>query len=150
MEIDGIVPDYINPDGTKDILGDVVYYRDAEHHYGVEVKIGTIRLTKREFNRWVASTDRSAWPNLFIGICASGMAICPWAEFRSSYIASIKAKNPAWRPGILRKGYGPMKQVNVLAAYLSKGAWFPAVEAHLADDYEKRFRKRLKTYRSAA
>ena len=48
--INGIVPDYINPDGTKKIIGDVVYFRDGAHHFGIEVKFQTIRLTKNEFN----------------------------------------------------------------------------------------------------
>ena len=34
-------------------MGDVVYYRDEEHHLGLEVKRGTIRLTSREFNEWI-------------------------------------------------------------------------------------------------
>ena len=32
------IPDYINPDGTKGIIGDIVYYQDHEHQFGIEVK----------------------------------------------------------------------------------------------------------------
>ena len=35
--INGKVPDYINPDGTKSILGYVVYYQDGQHHFGIHL-----------------------------------------------------------------------------------------------------------------
>src|ERR1035437_8718534 len=73
--INGKVPDFINPDGTKSILGDVVYYQDGRHHFGIEVKLGTVRLTKREFNEWIVSGDTNLWPNLFVGISSKGVAL---------------------------------------------------------------------------
>ena len=57
-EINGIAPDYINPDGTKAIIIDVVYYRDEKHHFEIEVKLGTVRLTRREFNDWIVNEDQ--------------------------------------------------------------------------------------------
>ncbi|RKZ57142.1 MAG: hypothetical protein DRQ44_16085, partial [Gammaproteobacteria bacterium] len=62
--INGIVPDYINPDGTKAIIGDVVYYRNGAHHFGIEVKFETIRLTKNEYNNWIVNEETSEHPNL--------------------------------------------------------------------------------------
>ena len=59
-----IVPDYVNPDGTKSILGDVVYYRDGKHAIGIEVKLGTIRLTAKEFNNWILNPNISEQPNI--------------------------------------------------------------------------------------
>ena len=108
------VPDYINPDGTKGIIGDIVYYQDHEHHFGIEVKLGTVRLTKGEFNAWIVNTDTDKWPHLFIGIGTNGIALCSWGEFRDSYISSIQEKDPNWEPVILTDGYGPMKSMNVL------------------------------------
>ncbi|MBK9595448.1 MAG: hypothetical protein IPO57_08850 [Rhodocyclales bacterium] len=58
------VPDYINPDGTKGIIGDIVYYKDHEHQFGIEAKLSTIRLTRGEFNEWVVTTDPSRWPHI--------------------------------------------------------------------------------------
>lgn len=59
------VPDYVNPDGTKKVIGDVVYYKDHEHQLGIEVKLGTVRLTKNEFNTWIVNSDEVEWPHTF-------------------------------------------------------------------------------------
>ncbi len=82
------VPDYINPDGTKGIIGDIVYYKDHEHQFGIEAKLGNIRLTKGEFNEWVVNTDTARWPHAFIGIGTLGIGLCSWAEFRASLYCS--------------------------------------------------------------
>jgi len=108
--INGIVPDYINPDGTKKIIGDVVYFRDGVHHFGIEVKFQTIRLTKNEFNSWIVNEDISEHPELFIGIGTEGIIILPWHEFRNAYIRSADITNLA----PITKGYGPQKSVNTL------------------------------------
>jgi hypothetical protein len=150
LQIDGTVPDYINPDGTKGIFGDVVYYENAQHHYGIEVKLGTVRLTKREFNHWVVNANSQRWPNLFVGVGLTGIAICSWQVFRSSYVTSVQAKRKKWKPEAIRDGYGPMKNIDQLKAHLPKDAWFPTVEAALADDYEQRFLEALRGYRCAA
>ena len=119
------VPDFINPDGTKSILGDVVYYQDGRHHFGIEVKLDTVRLTKREFNEWIVSEDTKLWPNLFVGISSNGIALASWGEFRSAYLAAVRAKNENWSPTMIESGYGPMKAVNELRQHLTSGAWFP-------------------------
>lgn len=123
--INGKVPDFINPDGTKAILGDVVYYRDGRHHFGIEVKLGTVRLTKREFNEWIVSEDTNLWPNLFVGISSNGIALSAWSEFRGAYLAAVRAKDDNWSPATIGSGYGPMKGVNELRAHLPSGTWFP-------------------------
>lgn len=41
------MPNYVNPDGTKKVYGDVVYYRDGRHHFGIEVKCDVVQA-KRE------------------------------------------------------------------------------------------------------
>ena len=55
--INQLVPDYINPDGTKSITGDIVYFKNGSYRLGIEVKYGTIRLTKNEFNIWIVIED---------------------------------------------------------------------------------------------
>ena len=123
--INGKVPDYINPDGTKSILGDVVYYLDGKHHFGIEVKLGVIRLTKREFNEWIVETDSICWPNLFIGIGHKGIGLATWKEFRHAYIAAIQSKKPGWSPCRIPHGYGPMKSVDQLLLHLPTESNFP-------------------------
>lgn len=130
------IPDYINPDGTKGIIGDVVYYKDHEHQFGIEVKLGIIRLTKGEFNEWIVNTDETKWPHTFIGIGTKGIAMCSWKEFRNAYIKSVREKDPKWKPETLTDGYGPMKSVNVLLSIL------PLSKCHLlgvdVEDYKRK------------
>ena len=118
------VPDYINPDGTKGIIGDIVYYKDHEHQFGIEAKLGTVRLTKGEFNNWIVNEDSSLWPHTFIAIGTTGMCLCSWAEFRAAYIASVVEKSKSWTPRPINKGYGPMKSVNTLLLKLPAGKVF--------------------------
>lgn len=110
FEINKLVPDYINPDGTKGITGDIVYFVNGIHHLGIEVKFGTIRLTKNEFNSWVVNEDTSSHPEVFIGIGTDGIVILSWHDFRRAYISA--AGIIKLRP--ITKGYGPQKSVNVL------------------------------------
>jgi len=124
-EISGNIPDYINPDGTKGIIGDVVYYGDHQHQFGIEVKLETIRLTKNEFNEWIVNEDKNRWPHTFIGIGTEGIAISSWSSFRDAYICSVKDKDHSWGPQAIEAGYGPMKQVNVLRRYMNEGEYFP-------------------------
>lgn len=139
------VPDYINPDGTKGIIGDIVYYEDHEHHFGIEAKLGTIRLTKGEFNEWVVKTDASRWPDIFIGIGSSGIGLCSWAEFRAAYISAIAEDNKGWVPSAITEGYGPMKSVNVLFQILPAGKFFrKGVNLEEASELEASFNKALK------
>ena len=112
------IPDYINPDGTKSIIGDVVYYKDHEHQFSIEAKLGTIRLTKSEFNEWIVSSDQSCWPHAFIAIGTKGIGFCSWEDFRTTYISSVREKNPTWSPAIIDGGYGPQKSVNLLLSKL--------------------------------
>ncbi len=124
FELNQRVPDYINPDGTKGIIGDVVYYKDHEHQFGIEAKLETIRLTKGEFNEWVVNEDSSRWPHTFIGIGTTGIGLCSWAEFRTAYIASVAEKNKNWIPSPITEGYGPMKSVNTFFPKLPTGKFF--------------------------
>jgi hypothetical protein len=111
FELNQRVPDYINPDGTKGIIGDVVYYKNHKHQFGIEAKIETIRLTKGEFNEWVFNEDSSRWPSTFIWIGSTGIGVCSLAEFRAAYIKSVVKKDQSWIPRQITKGYGPMRSV---------------------------------------
>ena len=123
--ITGRIPDYINPDGTKSILGDVVYYKDGQHHFGIEVKLGTVRLTKREMNEWIVSDNEALWPCVFVGVGSTGVAISDWRSFRSAYVRAVRQKVPNWSPVTIDAGYGPQKAVDELVPYLAKELWFP-------------------------
>ncbi len=127
FEINQKIPDYINPDGTKKVIGDVVYYQENEHQLGIEVKLGTIRLTKGEFNKWIVNTNKSRWPQTFVAIGTNGIILCSWSQFRNSYISAVKSqkKDPRWVPLEITEGYGPQKSVNELLTFL------PTANCHL-------------------
>lgn len=131
FELNGRVPDYINPDGTKGIIGDVVYYSDKKHQFGIEVKLGTIRLTVNEFNNWMVETKSSKWPHTFIGVAKDGIAICSWRNFRKAYFSSVrKIYGRSWKPVRIPEGYGPMKSVNLLFKELDSEQFFPVASKH--------------------
>jgi hypothetical protein len=119
------VPDYVNPDGTKGIFGDVVYFRDNKHHFGIEVKLDVIRLTKGEFNKWIVSPTGKRRPNIFLGVGRNGIALTTWQAFRRAYIAANRKRTPKWKAIRIEKGYGPMKNVDLLQRHLTDGEWFP-------------------------
>ena len=145
--INGKVPDYVNPDGTKAILGDIVYYQDGKHHFGIEVKLGVIRLTKREFNEWIVEDKLNRWPHLFIGVGHTGIGLATWQDFREVYVTAIRAKNSGWIPKRIADGYGPMKDVDVLLPTFGKSGWFPfSADALEASKNEARFTKLLRSH----
>ncbi len=149
FEIRGKVPEYINPDGTKSIVGDVVYYDAGKHQHGLEVKLGTVRLTSGEFNSWIVSMKTSGWPDSFIGIGHKGITVCSWREFRRAYIALVRSKkgNEKWTPQELEpKKYGPIRQVDGLLPHLDQSVVFQyESEPHLAVSAEAEFSKSLRS-----
>lgn len=145
-EINGRIPDYVNPDGTKAIIGDVVYYQDEKHHFGIEVKLGTVRLTRREFNEWIVNEDVTRWPSLFVGVGRKGIALSTWSDFRASYVTSVVAKNPGWVASMIQDGYGPMKGVDELSEHLGEGQWFAVAEAAAAAQSELLFIAALRSH----
>ncbi|QCZ94674.1 hypothetical protein [Salinimonas iocasae] len=92
------IPDYVNPDGTKKVIGDVVYYKDHEHQLGIEVKLGTVRLTKNEFNTWIVSSDEVEWPHTFLGVGKRGLVLSSWKHFRDAYLKAVNHKMKDWAP----------------------------------------------------
>jgi len=151
--INGKVPDYVNPDGTKSILGDIVYYKKGKYSLGIEVKLGTIRLTANEFNSWIINEDTNEHPCAFIGIGLKGLVFQSWARFRKTYLAMIDVQNVK---EIGKGKYGPQRRVNVLLEELKKDdknkgvEYFPwEMDAENSSAWEVKFdtqlKKRLKT-----
>ena len=140
FEINSIVPDYINPDGTKGITGDIVYFEEGRHSLGIEVKFGSIRLTKNEFNSWIVNEDTSQHPDIFIGIGTKGIIVLPWHEFREAYLSTAEIKEPT----AIQQGYGPQKSVDVLFAAGKGTGYFPrSADNSEAQVNETRFVSRL-------
>ncbi len=86
------VPDFVNPDGMKGIPGDIVYYgRDSTTkpwpmRLGIEVKIGSLKFSRTEYNDWMTEGARNRKrPHLFIGIARQGMLIGDWDTFASRF-----------------------------------------------------------------
>ncbi|MCK4830313.1 hypothetical protein KA005_82105 [bacterium] len=141
FSINQLVPDYINPDGTKGIIGDIVYFKEGSHHLGIEVKFGTVRLTKNEFNSWIVNEDASKHPEIFIGIGTAGIIILSWHEFREAYLASVGITMP--QP--ISKGYGPQKTVNALYHAGGGNGYLPKGGSELeAQKYESEFLQLLR------
>lgn len=125
FEICRTVPDYINPDGTKAVFGDVVYTKESgNHHFGIEVKLKTARLTKREFNDWIVEKNGAHWPNVFIGVGSKGVAVTSWMVFREAYVKAVSINKGGWIPSRIEKGYGPSTSVDILAKHLPPDTWF--------------------------
>ena len=124
FSINKIVPDFINPDGTKKIKGDIIYFENGGHHFGIEVKFETICLTKNEYNSWIVKEGKSNHPEVFIGIGTSGIIILSWHKFREAYLSAVGIVSPR----SISSGYGPQKSINVLfeasagKGYLPKGS----------------------------
>jgi hypothetical protein len=145
FQLNGIVPDYVNPDGTKGLIGDVIYYKDGAHRCGVEVKLGTIRLTKNEFNKWIVGNDKKYWPNVFLGVGSAGLVLLTWPEFRTRYLQSVRATNPSWTPAVISDGYGPVKSVNALLATDERAGRFAiSADPKVAQKRESKFLNALK------
>ena len=133
------VPDYVNPDGTKKMCGDIVYFDDGKHRLGIEVKFDTIRLTVNEFNSWIIN-GRGRHPDYFLGIGKNGMLFVPWRDFRRQYRDAVDSKKLVR----ISKGYGPMKQVNVLLLEGEIGHYQRATSANAARIREREFVEQLR------
>jgi hypothetical protein len=111
------------------------------------VKLGSVRLTKHEFNTWIVGQTSDKWPHLFVGVGKTGIGLATWSEFRDAYVTAVQAKNGKWSPKKIAAGYGPMKSVDVLLPHLPSKAWFPYAELALeADKHETRFTETLRAY----
>ncbi|MCF6327615.1 MAG: hypothetical protein L3J21_10035 [Devosiaceae bacterium] len=139
-KINKVTPDYINPDGTKNITGDITYFQKGIHSFGIEVKYGIIRFTVNEYNNWIVENITKGHPDLFIGICSRGIIILKWAEFKNTYLEAVGDHNPTR----IEKGYGPLKAINMLFDMEGEEGYFQiGNNAAEAIDLEKTFLESL-------
>jgi hypothetical protein len=120
MKIYDCVPDYVNPDGTKKIIGDIVYYKDGQHHFGIEAKLEEIRLTAAEFNNWILLTNSAKHPDVFVAIGTRGLILQTWSRFRAVY-CGLKQELLPLNP-LPSKKYAPQLGVNALINHMETEA----------------------------
>lgn len=111
FKITGNVPDQINPDGSKSLVGDILYQDLNGCQLCIEVKLQKICLTKNEYNSSICASDRTQWPDLFIGICSKGIVVLEWECFRGSYLELITRKRASWNPELEIRGNSPIRQI---------------------------------------
>jgi hypothetical protein len=137
-------PYYVNPDGMKRIAGDVVYYSGERLCLSFEVKYNVVRLTTNEFNGGICERKGKDWPTIFIGVCAEGLVILDWREFRRRY---LELKYGSRVPKHIRpRSYGRLLDVVRLIEAGGDGIFpFFGDSAAAANRAEVGFRKALHT-----
>ncbi len=87
------IPDYLNPDGTKGVCGDIVFENgDSKKSFSVEVKIGktSFCFSKNETNSWFVDKT-GPFPNYLIALTQNYLFIIEWKKFSNLF---IRLKNP--------------------------------------------------------
>lgn len=132
-------PYYVNPDGMKGVIGDVIY-QDSRGQVlvSVEVKFLDVRLTATEFQKGIRSDAEKKWPTFFLGIGDKGLYIQAWGDFRETYIrlkygGKVPRKNP--EPG----KYGLQIKVDKLLKIGDGDKFLHSGEATVAANREKQF-----------
>jgi len=129
FKIKEMIPEYINPDGTKKVNGDLVYGNDI----AIEIKFRTIIFTKNQINIWIKDEGTRNHPTHIIGINENGLFLQNFKDFRENYIRMLKSKkniddvnNYDW------KKYSPKIGVDEYLAYckscacgLQENEYFP-------------------------
>jgi hypothetical protein len=110
------------------LIGDIIYFVDGRHKFGIEVKFNAIRLTRREFNAWIVGNDPALWPDVYIGVGSNGVTLTSWTEFRNHYCACIREQNPEWVPSEILQGYGPHKSTDKFGAIKGMRGHFPVAK----------------------
>ena len=79
------IPDFLNPDGTKDICGDIVF-KNKDDIFSIEVKIGnpSICFSKKEKNSWFVEKEK-LHPNYLIILTRNYLFIIKWQQFFDSF-----------------------------------------------------------------
>jgi hypothetical protein len=78
-------PDYVNPDGMKNQIGDIIYYTNGRPRLTIEVKFKTVHLTRFQYNNWIVNANNNH-PDIFVGIASAGISILSWTTFRDTYL----------------------------------------------------------------
>lgn len=77
------IPRYINPDGTKNVSGDIVFYKNDDTKFSIEVKYEKIKFTKNQYNQWFV--DNSDKPDVLIALTDNYLFILEWKVFSKIY-----------------------------------------------------------------
>lgn len=133
-----IIPTYINPDGTKDIPGDIVFLKklgEIEIQVGIEVKLNSsnsFSLTAKQIRDWVyPSGDKNksgslSLPVLFIGISKEGVIISKWRDFKEEYQKIIKEEEWVSCDNEKKKSNGPRLNMKIACQTNREILEFPA------------------------
>lgn len=133
------VPDFVNPDGMKRRIGDIIYYNNREPELAIEVKFQYVKLTTAQYNTWIVDTDRNQYPDVFIGIGSQGMCLLSWVDFRSQYLLMKEIQ----RPQRIEDGYGSQLAVNSIVTRLSPNQFDLQITTQSKQQYETIFFDRL-------
>ena len=85
----GFVPDYINPDGEKNIPGDIVFYNDKKNKsISFEVKVSkknkkSFTFTAKQFNEWFVSEKKI--PDYLIALTQNCLFFIDFPSFIKEY-----------------------------------------------------------------
>ena len=85
-----VVPDFVNPDGMKQLPGDILYYKNDKCILSFEVKLCKINFTKFQYTNWIHPKLNSPCPHYLIALNSSGLIICSWKNFSKMYTDKIK------------------------------------------------------------
>ncbi len=79
------IPDYVNPDGTKNFCGDIGFYNNS-NLFSIEVKIGkkSFNFSRNENNNWLVNKTKPL-PNYLIALTLNYFFIIEWGIFSSIF-----------------------------------------------------------------
>lgn len=77
------IPDYVNPDGTKKVCGDICF-KNNDKEFAIEVKFKKIRFSKTENNNWFVE-KKEPLPKYIIILSDNYLFIIPWKDFSDVY-----------------------------------------------------------------
>ena len=82
------IPDYVNPDGTKGVCGDIVFENGGcKKRFSIEVKIGktSFCFSKNETNSWFVYKT-GPFPNYLIALTQNYLFVIKWKKFSNFFI----------------------------------------------------------------
>ena len=133
-----MIPDYINPDGMKNIPGDIVY---LERNIYIEVKYDKLQFTKTQYKNWIFN-EQNERPNYIICIHNKGVLIQEWEIFRKKYMHILEKLMNISLISLLNKKYTPVilleKYIGIYKNEIRKKEYFNVV-----DNNEEELTKRI-------
>ena len=84
------IPDYVNPDGTKNFCGDIGFNRSSKL-FSLEVKLGkkSFKFSKNENNNWFVKKSELK-PDYLIALTSNYLFIIEWDTFSKIFIKRNK------------------------------------------------------------